>query len=131
MRVFPGTLSKLLLGLCCGADVVCAPYAVRWTTGGPREVLGYRGRTGDRIGPPIWWLPYHGCLAGGMGCTALRLRGAWLPDRFTVASALGVRGEDIGFFDAARTHGATVWLGAPFARTPSRPGPPRARGCAT
>lgn len=108
IRVSPNTLWKLLLGIALGADVVCSPYSIRWTPGGRDCVLGYKGADGYHIGTPRWWLPYHACVGCGMGSTVIRLHSERVPRQFTVATVLGVKGEDIGFFLKAQELGATV-----------------------
>ena len=97
------------------ADIVCIPYPVRWAAGHP--VLGYdnpprieRVFTDKRR---LW--PFHRCIVGGMGCTAVRLGSPLVPSRFSVKSIMGVRGEDIGFFLDARNNGARVFASSWYA----------------
>lgn len=119
VRPHPSTLHHALLGLAAGADVVGVPYAVRWAAAGPDAArVGYRTAAGgSSVEPPRAnnaRRPFHPAVVVGMGCTLVRTPSWWhgrrVPDRFGVAEAAGITGEDVAFGLAAERRGARVWV---------------------
>jgi hypothetical protein len=110
-RIRSGTLRHLQLGILLGAEIVTVPYGMRWNNNEP--VLGYLdpGSQGARAArPPSFSLvPYHTCLVTGMGCTALSVRSARLPESFHCIETDRWWGEDIGFCLAAHRKGCRTW----------------------
>lgn len=86
-------------------DIVCVPYVLRWTGG--KAILAYDHPW--RIKEAKWTAtPYHRCIAGGMGCTAIKVDSPRTPECFNLGEGLGRVGEDIGFFKDAYQREAVV-----------------------
>jgi len=98
------TLFYLMIGHIF-ADIVIAPYNVRWASMTP--VLGYDNPPRIELAK-TGLLPFYRCHVGGMGCTSILLKSPKIPSSFSQGSILGIEGEDIGFFMEARKNGAVV-----------------------
>jgi len=98
------TIAYLLLGTMF-ADISCIAYPIRWAAMQP--VVGFDNPPSIKV-VGFGWMPFEECSVAGMGCTCINVNSKKIPDRFVYGEALGIHGEDIGFFLAAKQNGASV-----------------------
>lgn len=91
------TLTLLLHG-CNYCDICLCPYPIRWDKD-TAPILAYANPDGNLSMEPVRKSndTYQICLGGGMGCTMINLESDKIP-KFVYGIAIGIEGEDIGFF---------------------------------